>query len=41
MAVKLHKSAFDHAQKLINAGHVVVDDRDADHASPSSRPSGP
>jgi len=29
MAVKLHKSAFDHAQKLINAGHVVVDDRDA------------
>jgi len=29
MAVKLHNSAFDHAKKLINAGHVVVDDRDA------------
>jgi hypothetical protein len=29
MAVKLHNSAFDHAQNLINAGHVVVDDRDA------------
>jgi hypothetical protein len=29
MAVKLHNSAFDHAKELINAGHMVVDNRDA------------
>ena len=28
MAVKLNKSAFDHAKKLINEGHVVLDERD-------------
>ncbi|MFL5802537.1 MAG: hypothetical protein ACJ8CR_12460 [Roseiflexaceae bacterium] len=29
MTVKLNKSAFDHAQKLITDGHMVVDGRDA------------
>ena len=29
MAVKLNKSAFDHAEKLINEGHVALDERDA------------
>ena len=29
MAVKLNKRAFDHAKKLINEKHVVVDERDA------------
>jgi hypothetical protein len=29
MAVKLHKSAFDHANKLVSEGHIVLDGRDA------------
>jgi hypothetical protein len=29
MAVKLNKSAFDQAKKLINEGHVVLDEKDA------------
>jgi hypothetical protein len=29
MAVKLNKIAFDHAKKLVNKGHVELDDRDA------------
>jgi hypothetical protein len=29
MAVKLSKTAFEHAKQLINAGKVVKDDRDA------------
>jgi hypothetical protein len=29
MAVKLNKGAFDHAKKLIQEGHVVLDERDA------------
>ena len=29
MAVKLNKSAFDHAKQLINDGHLVLDERDA------------
>jgi hypothetical protein len=29
MAVKLNKKAFDHAKKLINDGHAVIDERDA------------
>jgi hypothetical protein len=29
MAVKLNKSAFEHAKKLVNDGHVVIDERDA------------
>jgi hypothetical protein len=29
MAVNLNKSAFDHAKKLINEGHVELDERDA------------
>ena len=28
MAVKLNKSAFDQAKKLINEGHVVLDEKD-------------
>jgi hypothetical protein len=29
MAVKLNKSAFDHAKQLVNDGHLVLDERDA------------
>ncbi|MCU1448054.1 MAG: hypothetical protein JWP02_224, partial [Acidimicrobiales bacterium] len=29
MAVKLNKRAFEHAQKLVDEGKVVLDDRDA------------
>lgn len=29
MAVKLNKSAFDQAKRLINEGHVVLDEKDA------------
>ena len=29
MAVKLNKIAFDHAKKLVNEGHVELDERDA------------
>jgi hypothetical protein len=29
MAVKLNKSAFDQAKKLINEGHAVLDEKDA------------
>jgi hypothetical protein len=29
MAVKLNKTAFNHAKELINQGKVVLDDRDA------------
>ena len=29
MAVELNKMAFDHAKKLVNDGHVVIDERDA------------
>jgi hypothetical protein len=29
MAVKLHKSGFDHAKELVKEGDVVVDERDA------------
>jgi hypothetical protein len=29
MAIKLHKSGFEHAKQLIKQGHVVADDRDA------------
>lgn len=29
MAVKLNKRAFDHAKKLVNDGHAVIDERDA------------
>lgn len=28
MAIKLNRSAYEHAQKLINDGRVVLDDRD-------------
>jgi hypothetical protein len=29
MAVKLYKTGFEHAKKLVSAGQAVVDDRDA------------
>jgi hypothetical protein len=29
MAVKLNKSAFDQAKRLINEGHLVLDEKDA------------
>ena len=29
MAVKLNKRAYEHAKELIQAGHVVFDERDA------------
>jgi hypothetical protein len=29
MAVKLYRSGFEHAKKLVDDGRVVVDDRDA------------
>jgi hypothetical protein len=29
MAVKLHRSGYDHAQRLVGEGKVVLDDRDA------------
>jgi hypothetical protein len=29
MAIKLNKPAFDHAKRLIDEGHIVVDERDA------------
>jgi hypothetical protein len=29
MAVKLHRSGYEHAETLISSGRVVIDDRDA------------
>jgi hypothetical protein len=28
MAVKLHRAAYEHAQRLVKEGHAVVDERD-------------
>jgi hypothetical protein len=38
MAIKLNKTAFTHARKLIEQGHVVIDERDAwSEHQPSTR----